>query len=254
MKKGCPNLYLRVAIFQYIAVFNLFFLFLYCLDYCLQECRFGFRVLTWTISFLKTFLNKCHVLPNLLAASYHLKRKKIRLVLRNRKSKNQPLFSRIGSATTWIYTSSMLSGLQVRINPAAVIRFKFDPAIEMAEASPDRHDNQHNLSINNVSSDDDNAHDGFASLHDLFDFAEDDGRSSDSNSPTPVEDDQFSYPEQIDPAGDSDASLDSAPTKTRNKKSRDHSVGCGQTNEGHVQSKLSQNCFFQSGASLTSRR
>ena len=106
----------------------------------------------------------------------------------------------------------------------------------MAAASSDRHNDQHSHGIINAAG---SADDDFASLHDLFDLSENDERSSDSNSPTPVESDQFSHPEEIDPAGDSDTSVDSAPAETRNNNSRDQSTGCFR--EGDVQSKHSQN-------------
>jgi hypothetical protein len=50
----------------------------------------------------------------------------------------------------------------------------------VAAASSDRHNDQHSHGIINAAG---SADDDFASLHDLFDLAEDDGRSSDRTVP-----------------------------------------------------------------------
>jgi hypothetical protein len=121
--------------------------------------------------------------------------------------------------------------------------YKSNQALEIPEASSNRHNNQHHRSGNNVTSDDNIPSNGFTSIDDLFDFSSDDEYSTDGDGPTSVED-HFSPPRQDDRAGDNDTNLESTPEETHDKIWRDHRADSGRTRQDNIQSILGRNrCF-----------
>jgi hypothetical protein len=106
--------------------------------------------------------------------------------------------------------------------------------VEIPAASSDRYDDQYYRSGSNVINDGDTASGGIASIADLFGFSGDE-RSSESDSPTPVEV-HSSFPAHNDQAGDSNTSRKSAPEELRKKIPRDYSADSDQTRHHNNQS------------------